>query len=285
MSDMSAGAQSRMESARNKTTGRFGEQQRGEGPGLDMASTGAGPRQDEVYRTQAAAVGAHVARMHPGPSLHDPNQCYGCGGSYGDGIRGITTHLSYEAAEELYVRVGDPGDGERLSRLDHSNLAEAHCATVATMRGQRCRCGEDLPAGHNEWSTHFATRVAEAAEAKIAEKRRPRAPAEAHAIEVARAHPNHTYDTVEQSHSCKGCGAVIERLDGSVEAGWAQHVASEASKTPAAVHSGEVYTTWSCLGCNEEATVPLAELPEVGTPICPDCGDDMSLGDTVKIGG
>lgn len=39
---------------------------------------------------------------------------------------------------------------------------------------------------------------------------------------------------------------------------------------------------WSCEHCGETAEQELASIVESGTAICPECGDDMSLGETVE---
>ena len=38
-----------------------------------------------------------------------------------------------------------------------------------------------------------------------------------------------------------------------------------------------ISTSWSCDDCGESTSAPLTELPEIGTPVCGDCGDDMDL--------
>ena len=41
--------------------------------------------------------------------------------------------------------------------------------------------------------------------------------------------------------------------------------------------SSSITTSWSCNECGENTSVLLTELPEIGTPICGDCGEDMEL--------
>ena len=43
------------------------------------------------------------------------------------------------------------------------------------------------------------------------------------------------------------------------------------------IPAGSITTAWSCADCSETAQVLLTELPEIGTPVCGDCGEDMAL--------
>lgn len=44
-----------------------------------------------------------------------------------------------------------------------------------------------------------------------------------------------------------------------------------------------IVLVWHCVVCEETIEQPLEDLSSVGIAICPQCGDDMRLGDYVRV--
>ena len=49
------------------------------------------------------------------------------------------------------------------------------------------------------------------------------------------------------------------------------------------VDTNNIKISWECTKCNVTAACSLPEIIESGIPICPECGDDMSLCESVDV--
>lgn len=50
------------------------------------------------------------------------------------------------------------------------------------------------------------------------------------------------------------------------------------------IPASEITLNWTCEECDEKVQQPLTDIVEVGTAICPECGDDMTLEEEVQVG-